>query len=386
MKMRNDEEMNWTSQKKKSLRYSICCLTAVIFFSISIFTAGCADEDKIDLSQFPINIDPGTIGDTTYIPITPIITGFNEPVDIHFGYDQQLYIADKNNDRIVQLNLAGAVVSYSNFVLRPKKITQDRNFDLIVIASVIDTVPPNILDTVDVIYRFKLRENGGVLSGVVPTIAFKSNQPTPIPGDHGRFTGIATFQDNYYLVTRTGPNNSSPIDPDNAIFRINRFDNTVPVPERLSGFEVEGQGLMSLQDVSGIATFTYNNSDLIYIQKSSNAAFKVQWCIYDDIEGIYTPKFSPSGNVDLLRNGLMIEPADITLDQFNNIYVIDSWKDSLYKFNSLGKLKSESFGGEGISPSQFNNPLGVAFFNRTLYICDTGNNRILRFILSTDNN
>jgi hypothetical protein len=353
---------------------------------ISLFLIGCAEEEKIDLSQFPINIDPGTIGDTTYIPVTPVITGFNEPVDIHFGYDQQIYVADKNNNRIVQMNLAGEVVSYSGFVLRPKKISQDRNFDLLVTASVIDTIPPNILDTVDVVYRYKLYPNGGLLSGVTPTVAFRSNQPTPIPGDHGKFTGITTFQDNYYLVTRSGPNNSSPIDPDNAIFRINRFDNTIPVPERLPGFEVEGQGLLSIQEISGIAAFTYSNTDLIYIQKSPNAAFKVQWCLYDDIEGTYTAKFSPSGNVDLLRNGLLIEPADITLDQFSNIYIIDSYKDSLYKFNSLGKLKSESFGGEGSSPSQFSAPLGVAFFNKTLYICDTGNNRILRFILSTDIN
>ncbi len=353
---------------------------------LAVFITACADDDNVNLSDFPINIDPGTIGDTTYIPITPIFTGFNEPVDIHFGYDQQLYIADKNNDRIVQLNLAGGVVSYSNFVLRPKKITQDRNFDLLVIASVIDTIPPNILDTVDVVYRFKLQPNGGTLSGVIPTIAFKSNQPTPVPGDHGNFTGISTYQDNYYLVTRSGQNNSSPIDPDNAIFRINRFDNTNPVPQRLSGFEVEGQGLLSLQQVSGISTFSYNNTDLIYIQKSSNAAFKVQWCIYDDIDEIYTAKYEPSSGVDILRNGLLLEPADITLDQFNNIYIIDSYKDSLYKFNSLGKLKSESFGGEGTFPTQFSNPLGVAFFNRTLYICDTGNNRILRFILSTNIN
>jgi hypothetical protein len=360
----------------------------ILFVSatFALFFNACADDENVKLSDYPINVDPGTIGDTTYIPITPVITGFNEPVDIHFGYDQQLYIADKNNDRIVQLDLAGGIVSYSNFILRPKKITQDRNFDLLVIASVIDTIPPNVLDTVDVVYRFKLQPNGGTLSGVQPTIAFRSNQPTPIPGDHGNFTGISTYQDNYYLVTRSGNNNSSPIDPDNAIFRIDRFDNTNPVPERLSGFEVEGQGLLSLQQVSGLTTFTYNNTDLIYIQKSSNAAFKVQWCLYDDIEGIYTAKFEPSSGVDLLRNGLMIEPADITLDQFNNIYIVDSYKDSLYKFNSLGKLKSESFGGEGISPTQFNSPLGVAFFNRTLYICDTGNNRILRFILSTDNN
>ncbi|MBZ0204525.1 MAG: hypothetical protein K8I03_16045 [Ignavibacteria bacterium] len=358
----------------------------IILLIAFLLVPGCAEEDKIDLSQFPINEDPGTIGDTVYIPITPVVTGFNEPVDIHFGYDQQIYIADKNNDRIVQLNLAGAVVSYSNFILRPKKITQDRNFDLLVIGSVIDTIPPNILDTVDVVYRFKLQPNGGILSNVTPTVAFRSNQPTPIPGDHGRFSGIATFQDNYYLVSRSGPNNSSPIDPDNAIFRIDRFDNTSPVPERLPGFEVDGQGLMSIQEVSGLTTFTYNNSDFIYIQKSSNAAFKVQWCLYDDVEGTYTPKFSPSSNVDLLKNGLMIEPADITLDQFSNIYVIDSYKDSLYKFNSLGKLKSESFGGNGSFSTQFRTPLGVAFFNKTLYICDTGNNRVLRFILSTDNN
>lgn len=357
-----------------------------LLLSLTFIYFACADDELVDLSEYPINVDPGTIGDTTYIPVTPVITGFNEPVDIHFGYDQQLYIADKNNDRIVQLNLAGGVVSYSNFILKPKKITQDRNFDLLVIASVIDTIPPNLLDTVDVVYRFKLQQNGGILAGVVPTIAFRSNQPTPVPGDHGNFTGIAAFQDNYYLVTRSGQNNSSPIDPDNAIFRINRFDNTNPVPQRLSGFEVEGQGLLSLQGISGITTFTYNNTDLIYIQKSSNAAFKVQWCIYDDIDEIYTAKFEPSSGVDLLRNGLMTEPADITLDQFNNIYVIDSYKDSLYKFNSLGRLKSESFGGRGSSPSQFSNPLGVAFFNKTLYICDTGNNRILRFILSTDTN
>lgn len=351
---------------------------------LSFVLSSCGD--KLDLSEFPINQDPGTIGDTTYIPITPIITGFNEPVDIYFGYDQQIYVADKNNDRIVQLNLAGGIVSYSNFILRPRKITQDRNFDLLVIASVIDTIPPNILDTVDVVYRFKLQPNGGVLSGVSPTIAFKSNQPTPIPGDHGRFTGISTFQNNYYVVTRSGPNNSSIIDPDNAIFRIDRNDITIPVPERLSGFEVEGQGLLSLQGTSGIATFTSNNNDIIYIQNSSNAAFKVQWCVYDAVENIYNAKYDPGSGVDLLRNGLMTEPADITIDQFNNIYIIDAGKDSLFKFNSLGKLRSESFGGEGVSPSQFVNPMGVAFFNETLYICDTGNNRILRFILSTDIN
>jgi hypothetical protein len=268
--------------------------------------------------------------------------------------------------------------------LNPKKVTQDRNYDLLVIASAIDTIPPNILDTVDAVYRYKLMQNGGIIAGVQPRIVFKSNQPTPVPGDHGNLTGIATYYDNYYLVTRSGPNNSSFIDPDNAIFKIDKFDNTVPVPERLPGFEVQGQGLMSLQKISAIATFPNNNKDLIYTQIYPDEVFKVQWAAYDDVNGVYIPKFTPESFVDLLRNGLFAQPQGITVDSYGNIFVIDSFKDSLYKFNSLGRLKSESFGGHGTGLSQFSGAMGVAFFYKTLYIADTGNNRVLRFILSTD--
>ena len=340
--------------------------------------------NELDLSQFPIKQNTnGHFGDTVYIPQTPVITGFNNPQDIYAGFEPLLYVADENNNRIVQMDISGNVVSYSDFILKPRKITQDRNFDLLVIASLIDTIPPNLLDTVDAVFRFKLRPNGGLISGVHPVMTFKSNQPTPIPGSHRHITAIASFSDNHYLVTRSGPDNTSLIDPDNAIFKIDKFDNTYPVPERLTGFELEGQGLLSLQKISSISTFSLNNTDLIYSQVNPDEAFKVQWAIYNSIDGTYIPKFQP-GAADLLRPGLFSSPQDITVDQFANIYVIDSQKDSLYKFNSLGKLKSESFGGSGSAPGQFNAPSGIAFFNKTLFICDSGNNRILRFILSTD--
>src|ERR1051325_8047695 len=195
------------------------------------FLLSCGNET--DLSQFPLNQNTGTVGDTVYIPQSPSYTGFNKPNDIFIGYEPLIYIADKENNRIVQMDLSGAIVSRSNFILKPTKITQDRNFDLLVTASFVDTIPPNILDTVTAIYRFKLRNNNGLISGVEPSVVFKSNQPTPLPGSHGALTGIASFYDNYYLVTRSGPNNSSLIDPDNAIFRIDKFDHTYPVPERL---------------------------------------------------------------------------------------------------------------------------------------------------------
>ena len=57
----------------------------------------------------------------------------------------------------------------------------------------------------------------------------------------------------------------------------------------------------------------------------------------------------------------------------------DAGKDSVYKFNPRGDLLI-GFGG----PDLFIKPHSVAFFNNTLYVADTENNRILRFILSTD--
>ncbi|RPI18235.1 MAG: hypothetical protein EHM58_06310 [Ignavibacteriae bacterium] len=351
---------------------------------IIIIFSGCGEE--LDLSQFPTNQNPGVIGDTVYIPQSPAFMGFDQPADIFIGNEPLIYIADRMNNRIVQLDIAGGVIGYSIPILRPKKITQDKNYDLLVIATIIDTIPPNILDSVDVVYRFKLRNNNGLITGLQPTIAFKSNQATPVPGDHGRFTGITSFPDNYYVVSRSGPNNSSQIDPDNAFFKIDKYDNTIPVPQRLSGFEIQGQGLMSLQEVSSIVTIPYSYTDFIYTQSYSDEVFKVQWVVYDETEQIYLPKFTPSGNIDLLKNGLFSRPEAVTVDTRGNIYVIDSGKDSLYKFSGAGKLKSESFGGEGTTDTKFMNPSGVAFFYKTLYICDTGNNRILRFVLSTDIN
>jgi hypothetical protein len=61
------------------------------------------------------------------------------------------------------------------------------------------------------------------------------------------------------------------------------------------------------------------------------------------------------------------------------MYVIDAGLDSLFRFNNSGFI-TQAFGG----PTEFSRPEGVAFFDRTLYIADTGNDRILRYVLSTD--
>jgi DNA-binding beta-propeller fold protein YncE len=82
---------------------------------------------------------------------------------------------------------------------------------------------------------------------------------------------------------------------------------------------------------------------------------------------------------DLMMPGIFSQPEGSALDNSGNIFIADAGKDSIYKFNSFGD-KLQIFGGSEI----FNQPYGVAFYDKTLYVADTGNNRILRFILSTE--
>ena len=61
--------------------------------------------------------------------------------------------------------------------------------------------------------------------------------------------------------------------------------------------------------------------------------------------------------------------------------MIDVGQHRLFKSSGAER---QSFAEFGPGEKQFNRPMGVAYFNKTVYVADTGNNRILRFKLSTD--
>ncbi len=109
-------------------------------------------------------------------------------------------------------------------------------------------------------------------------------------------------------------------------------------------------------------------------------SFKAQW-----LDFIISTEFTgyrialPPLESDLMMPGFFDTPEGATVDNSGNIYVADAGKDSVYKFNPFGDLLT-GFGGTDL----FNKPNAVSFFNKTLYVADTDNNRILRFILSTD--
>ncbi|MEM9996367.1 MAG: hypothetical protein AAF809_01600 [Bacteroidota bacterium] len=84
-------------------------------------------------------------------------------------------------------------------------------------------------------------------------------------------------------------------------------------------------------------------------------------------------------------------------DATRYLFVADAANDSLFVFNATGVEGVApppgatdptpirvSFGGTGASPLQFNSPQGVAYYDRIVYVADTGNGRISRFRLNTD--
>jgi DNA-binding beta-propeller fold protein YncE len=110
-------------------------------------------------------------------------------------------------------------------------------------------------------------------------------------------------------------------------------------------------------------------------------SFKTQQWNYviTPIDERYRSAFSPSDGVAFSQPNTFSRPEGCTVDATGNIIVADAGKDSVYKFSQFGD-KIIGFGG----PSVFSEPYAVAYFDKIVYVTDRGNNRILRFILSTD--
>lgn len=352
---------------------------------ILIFTfTGCSD--KLDLDNFissgsSVNIT----GDTVYVQISPVWGGFNNPQDIIVGKEPFIYVADTDNDRIVMMNLNGQVLS-TKTIKKPIALAQDYQFNLIVCAQ-FDTTVGGVTRTYSGVFKIDLFSAAHNLAAapmwrVLPRYNVSSDYQFP----DRVYTSVCTFYDNSFYVGRKGPNNTSVIDPDNSILIFQK--KTLPggakadtLIGRLPLLNPIGTGLLSVNQLSALASFNRRNIDFVMGMTGDNS-FKAQWMTFvvtSEFAG-YQNRLDPgSGGAAMMRVNKFSKPEGITVDNANNIYIADAGKDSVYKFNSFGDEK-ESFGG----PSVFNKPSGVAHFDRTLYVADAGNNRILRFVLSTD--
>ncbi|MGH2567368.1 MAG: hypothetical protein ACRDGA_03445, partial [Bacteroidota bacterium] len=328
----------------------------------------------------------------------------------------------------VMLDITGRVLGYSQPIIQPVAIAQDRKLDLLV-AGRKDTVAGGAAIRLAAVYRLRMFQANHKIELATPEPVVV--HPAYVLGKTLRasdstvyFTGVATMYDNEYYVTRRGPENASITQaggPDNNILRFGANDRLItPLTGSLTA---TGTGKASANDITSITTYAVppqradvdQRRSFVVTLKGENS-FRVQGMLYfesrEEAGYMSEPAFEardtsaahrflydcdPSDN---LLGSCFEEPMDVTYAADTRyLFVADAGTDSVYQFNSNGfegirppPFSSErkniivSFGGTGDGPTQFRRPHGVAYFQptRLLLVADTGNNRILRFKLSTD--
>lgn len=406
----------------------------VIFASLLMLVAvinGCNDtifgEKGPNIGEEFPPLPPTDAKPIEFIQLAPEWTGFNHPEDVMVGYDELIYVADTRNNRIVQLDINGTVLGWIA-VPQPVALAQDRKLDLLV-AGRKDTTIGGQTITLACIYRINLYQvnhkiNNASAIPVVIHPTYVLGRTLRVSDSSSHFTGIATLADNSYYVTRTGPSNSDitqPGGPDNNILVFDSKDKfSTPLTSYLTA---TGTGKASANQLTGITTYAVPpqraNVDVrkgFLMTLKGNNSFRTQGMRYssarEDIAFTADPELEFSDTTvghrflydgdpaDGVLQSLFVQPEDVTFAADRGyIFVVDAGTDSLYQFTSNGvegilppafsterKNIIVSFGGTGSGQRQFNDPMGVAYYQSSniVFVADAGNNRIVRFKLSTD--
>jgi DNA-binding beta-propeller fold protein YncE len=264
-------------------------------------------------------------------------------------------------------------------------LAQDNRLDLLIGAENIDQTTK---DTIGIVYRVKLvAANHQISSARIDTVWKEASRP------RRRFVGIAVTLNDEFLVVRDGPDNTSPVDPDSRVlrFKYSKIDSITykdKLITPLGDFQAgAGISITTLNHPTGIATFP-RSRDFVLIQTSDGLQYTAVWMIYtitNDFEG-WIPKYDPEQvtGIDFIRPNRFKDARGVAIDRSKqDIFIVDALQDSVVKFNTRGRFKAESYGGKS-SGISLNHPTGIAIAENTVYVCDTGNNRIVLFRLSTD--
>ncbi len=227
------------------------------------------------------------------------------------------------------------------------------------------------------------------------------------------FNDIDVLADNRYYITRQGPNTSATRigGPDDAVVR---FSNDDVWEDFIRVNTTEGNITDFFSQPYGITTFA-KPPQSVFVNESESFFVTVR----GPGEALQTLAIEagpgPDGIEYRLNTSLILgdtsqadgflydafrfgTPGGPTVDRNGELlYVPDVEKDSLFIFTTDGlegvnpppgasstKNINVSFGGTGIGPLEFNQPVEVARDRDIVYVVDRGNARISRFQLTTD--
>ena len=360
-----------------AMAYFLGCLTALLV------VWGC--EDKPDLP----NLVEAQRGDTSYIQVYPAFGTYVGAEDVTIGRDELLYVADTRANRVVMLNRAGQFLS-ARSMLHPISLSQNTRLDLYVGGEMLSTNG----DTIGAIFRLRLysvNPDSAHRLEVAPMDTIWREPARP----NRRFPGLAVFDDNSFIAVRSAvpfPDNTSTIDPDARVLLFSRTNTFItPIPAFTSGI---GGGITTLNNPTAVAAIQ-GSRDFVLVQAAADTIpvglqYGALWMRFEsntDFEG-WLPKYDPANlidrNVDFIRTYRYLYPSAVAVDGVRkDVFVADAALDSVFKFNSRGRIKSESF-GFARSGGVMSRPTGLTYFEKVLYVLDSPSGLILRFRLTTD--
>ncbi|MBP9689099.1 MAG: hypothetical protein KBE91_05755 [Bacteroidia bacterium] len=389
-----------------------------------LFVAACGtkedDQTKQIFEQGKIdpNLIPNNVG---YVPQFPFFTGFLNPVDVYVGYDELVYVVDDRGLNI--LDQTGKLAQVIN-IPGATDVTQDRHLHTYVIGRIEDP----ILGNRAAIYHLTNTATGNyqIIDTLIHPLNDDSRRATSnrqADDQAVQFTGIATLHDNTVYVTRTGPRNdvNSFVRPDNGVLVYDADGKNIGFATGLSPIN---SSLKSALGISSIATYSAppqriqgmsTSKSFLITQADGNQNVEYRTLminVFDDPElgtqYAESPQFLSfdfnKADRFLYQSFRFKKPEDcyIAPDNLGYMFVVDSETDSLYIFTPQGsegvnppansgitKQLIVSFGGSAsdgtnTGPFSFNDPSGVCYNRRTIYVADKKNNRICRYKLSTD--
>lgn len=404
---------------------SACCrrwfllLYMLPLFSSCDFLFGSKEDDQVNEIFEQGAIDPDLYPEEAgYVPMFPFWEAIPHPVDVYTGYDEMVYVISDNG-----LEIFDQKGSRQRTIPIPEAtdVIQDRRLHTYV-AGKVDIVIEGTLYRLPAVYHLinaSTADEVLIIDTLIQPFCDMSRNNTAFRGagdEAVSFTGLATTSDNLLYVSRTGPANS--------VSSVARPDNTILIfdPDGINtgysvGLNPVSSSLKSVLQVSSIAGFAAPPQsvsgistlpDFVLLQKDPVAQYKALWIkeVMDPDAGVIYTENAALLNFDtsqasrfLYMPDRFIAPEDVYIapDFSGYIFIVDSGTDSLYQFTQKGfegvnppatstskKQLLASFGGEGSGPFQFIDPSGVCYFEKIIYIADKGNNRICRYMLSTD--
>lgn len=385
----------------------------VLFIGVSALTS-CENYlgDETDLSF--IEVPEQSYREVAYVPVQPILNQFVFPTDIIAGFDELVYVVDNGTQEIIALDESGKELG-RKFIPGVKAVAQDRRLNLLAIGTFTDTLNGNSVDR-SCIYRLNLSSTFGygiqyaeITDSIIHPFYFKTTA-TSLDADV-QFNRITVLSDNKYYVSRSGPRNSATQSggPDDAILLFDqndRFETPITVSDnRGAQFPTYFNSPFAISSLAKPPQVSVDTrGDFLFTSLDPDGVLKVQQIQkFESVDGVaYTPKVDWSADRTQADNFInepfkFQEPVGVEFagDGTNFIFVVDRAKDSLYQFTANGlegvqpppasgetKYVRTSFGGRGIGPLQFNQPMAVAYQEPILYVADAGNGRVLRFVLT----